>query len=169
MGKPPVYRCPGQRMSRAWSQRDCQCILSQFGQLKVPEIGEGEVSTLFFMVKQPEGSCRSTAKIYRKVVFETSLFFGNWAGAWKTIIHFSKSDNICYIPKTWKTIIHSSKIDDLEPLYTKYWPWPKTCSTHPVMKGFEMDIMVDPLHCHKPPNGNNAATIDLYANVTASW
>ena len=49
--------------------------------------------------------------------------FGNWAGAWKTIMHSSNNDNICYIPKTWKTIIHSSKIDDSE-LYTKYWPWP---------------------------------------------
>ena len=59
-----------------------------------------------------------------KVVFETSLFFGNWAGAWKTMIHSSKNDNICYIPKTWKTIIHTlQKNDDLE-LYTKYWPWP---------------------------------------------
>ena len=36
------------------------------------------------------------------VVFETS-FFLNWAGAWKTIIHSSKNDNICiYGPKPEK-------------------------------------------------------------------
>ena len=39
------------------------------------------------------------------------------------MIHSSKNDNICYIPKAWETMIHSSTIDDLE-LYTKYWPWP---------------------------------------------
>ena len=54
-------------------------------------------------------------------VMESSIrdivIFGNWAGAWKTIIHSSKSENICLynlISKTWKTIIHSSKIHDLE-------------------------------------------------------
>ena len=77
---------------------------------------------------------------YWRVVFETSLFFGNWAGAWKTIIHSSNNDNICLYTQTWKTIIHSSKIDDLE-LYTKEWPWPTSighlesffsiCRTHP--------------------------------------
>ena len=51
------------------------------------------------------------------------LFFANWAGAWKTIMHSSKNDNICSYTKTWKTMIHSSQIDDLE-LYSKYWPWP---------------------------------------------
>ena len=56
-------------------------------------------------------------------MLETSLFFGNWSGAWKTIIHSSKNDNICLYTQTWKTIIHSSKIDDLE-LYTKYGPRP---------------------------------------------
>ena len=45
-----------------------------------------------------------------RVVFETSLFFGNWAGAWKTIIHSSKNDNICLYTKTWKTIRHSWKL-----------------------------------------------------------
>jgi hypothetical protein len=65
---------------------------------------------------------------YWRVVFERSLLFGNWAGAWKTIMHSSKNDDICYNysqnhPKPEKTRIHSSKIDGLE-LYTRYWPWP---------------------------------------------
>ena len=51
------------------------------------------------------------------------VIFGHWAGAWKTIIHSAKNDNIYYIPKTRKTPIQSSKIDDLG-LYTKYWLWP---------------------------------------------
>jgi hypothetical protein len=32
-----------------------------------------------------------------KVVFEASLFFGNWAEAWKTIIHSSKTITCAYV------------------------------------------------------------------------
>ena len=35
-----------------------------------------------------------------RVVFETSLFFWNGAGAWKTIIHSSKNNHICLYTKT---------------------------------------------------------------------
>ena len=76
-------------------------------------------------------------------VMESSIrdmfIFGNWAGAWTTIVHSSKNDNICYIPKTWKTIIHSSKIDDLE-LYTKYWPWPTYVNQHSNITGKRLGI-----------------------------
>ena len=39
-----------------------------------------------------------------KVVFEASLFFGNWAEAWKTIIHSSKNDNVC-LCWSWSSVI----------------------------------------------------------------
>ena len=47
-------------------------------------------------------------------------FFGSWAGAWKTIRHSSKNDNMCYIPKNLKndnTLFKNSWLGAIKPKY----------------------------------------------------
>ena len=70
--------------ARGWAELGVRGIASascrNLGSWKSQKLEKGKSPPfflIFFMVKQPEGSYGATAKIYRKVVFETSLFFGN--------------------------------------------------------------------------------------------